>query len=282
MSSPVQIVVDSSADIPQDIAEGLNIRVIPLAIHFGTQAYREGEGITTREFYSRLVAEPSIIPKTSHPSQGEFEAMYSDLLTGAGSVVSLHVSASLSGTYETALAAVRALGDDVPISVVDSRNVSMCLGWIAIAAGRAAKQGATRDEIVAQVQDMIPRAHIPAFLDTLEFIRHSGRIGKARAYLGTLLNIKPVVHVEGGELVPLEKVRTRKRALRRLVELARQYAPFEDLAVVHTNREETAVEVADMLGEDYPRDRMLVVEAGIALGCHIGPGAVGVSCVSKA
>ncbi len=281
MAGIVQVIVDSSADIPQDKVDSLGIHVLPLAIHFGEESFLERKNITSEQFYQRLEAEAPRVPKTSHPSQGEFEVLYRDVLARGHEVVSIHLSDNFSGTYQTALAAARAVGDDAPITVVDSRNVSMCVGWLAIAAARAARQGATRPEIKALVTTMIPRLRLPAFLGTLDYIRYSGRIGKASAYLGTLLNIKPIVHVKGGELLPLEKVRTHKRALKRLVTLVEQLAPFEEVCVVHTHCLDTAQEVAERIAGLHPRERILIAEAGVAMGCHIGPGAVGVAALRK-
>jgi DegV family protein with EDD domain len=127
---------------------------------------------------------------------------------------------------------------------------------------------------------MIPRLRIPSFLETLEYVRYGGRIGGAEAFLGTVLNVKPILHIEGGKVIPLEKVRTRGRALDRLMDLARELAPFEDLAVMHTHALETAEALADRLGELHPRQNILIAESGVAMGSHVGPGAVGICAVT--
>ncbi len=278
--SRIKVVTDSSCDIPQDIVEALDITVIPLIIHFGQETFREGVDITRKEFYLRMIEEAPHMPRTSQPSPGVFKEVYTRLAQEADHIIALHVTGTLSGTYSTSLAASKEV-EGAKIVVVDSRTVSMSMGWAVIAAAEAAQRGYSPEEIISLVIDMIPRLHIPAVLETLEYIRYGGRIGKAAAFLGTLLNVKPILHIEGGEVMPLEKVRTRKKALRRLVEMVEEMSPLEDVAVMHTHAPETAAEVADMLGAIHPRENILIAEAGAAVGSHVGPGAVGVCCVTQ-
>lgn len=275
----VRIVTDSSADIPRPITEALDITVVPLYIHFGDEAFREGVDISHDEFYERMEASLPDLPKTSAPSPADFVEVYRDILDQGDEVVSIHLTSAFSTTYNNAQLAAQELDAEDRITVVDSRNVSMCLGWVAIAAAEAAMREDSHSEIVDLVLDMIPRLRIPSFLETLEYVRHSGRISSAEAFLGTLLNVKPILHIEGGKAIPLEKVRTRGRALDRLVELARELEPFEDVAIMHTHAPDRAEELADRLGETHPRQNILIAEAGVAMGCHVGPQAVGICAV---
>ncbi|HBY98428.1 MAG: DegV family protein [Ardenticatenaceae bacterium] len=274
----IRIVTDSSADLPRPVAEALDIAIVPLNIHFGSETFREGVDLTHAEFYDRLVREAPNLPKTSAPSVGQFTEAYEPILAEGDDIISIHLSAALSGTFNVARLAVQEWPEG-RVTVVDSRNVSMCLGWTAIAAAEAAMRGEALTDILTLVADVIPRLRIPSFLETLAFVRYGGRIGGAEAFLGTLLNVKPILHIEGGKVVPLEKVRTRARALDRLMDLARGLAPFEDLAVMHTHASETAEALADRLGELHPRQNILIAEAGVAMGSHVGPGAVGICAV---
>jgi DegV family protein with EDD domain len=285
----VRIVTDSSCDIPPEIAQTLDIVVVPMNIHFGTETFQEGVTLSRHEFYERLLREapnlqvdPSKAPKTSQPSPGTFLQTYEKIAEESKEIISIHVSSALSGTYNAALTAARQLNasKDAHITVIDSRTASMCLGWMVIAAAESAQRGESSAEIINLALDMIPRLHIPSMLDTLEYVRYGGRIGKAQAFLGTLLNVKPILGIEGGEVIPIEKARTKGKALERLVDITRQYAPFEDVAVMHTHSHETALEVVQMLAPYHPRERIIISETCAAIGAHVGPGALAACIVS--
>lgn len=278
----VRIVTDSSCDIPPEIIQTLDIIVVPMNIHFGTDTLQEGVTISRHEFYERLVREAPNVPKTSQPSPGTFMQAYQKIAEQSKEIISIHVSSALSGTYNSALNAARQMNEakDAHITVIDSRNASMCLGWMVIASAEAAQRGESTAEIINLALDMIPRLHIPSMLETLEYVRYGGRIGKAQAFLGTLLNIKPILGIEGGEVIPIEKARTKGKALERLIEITRQYSPFEDVAVMHTHSIETAMEVVEMLAPYHPRDRIIISETCAAIGAHVGPGALAACVVS--
>jgi DegV family protein with EDD domain len=280
----IQIVTDSSCDVPPDIQKELNISVVPMNILFGHETFQEGVTMSSTEFYARLVRDgTSILPKTSQPSPGVFRETYLKAAQKSPQIISLHVSSALSGTYNVALNVARQMNEarEAHITVIDSRNASMCLGWIAIAAAEAAQRGESYADIVNLVLDMIPRLHIPSMLETLEYVRAGGRIGKAQAFLGTILNIKPILGIEGGEVIPIEKVRTKGRAMERLVEITRRYAPFEDLAVMHSASPDAAQEVVNLLSPYHPKERIIVAQTCAAIGAHVGPGALGVCLVSQ-
>ncbi|MDQ7029657.1 MAG: DegV family protein [Ardenticatenia bacterium] len=270
----VRIVTDSSSDIPKDVAEQLGITIVPLYIHFGKDVYREGVDITSTQFYKRLQAEVPNLPKTSAPSPGDFMKVYQPLLDEGHEIISVHLSAAFSGTYNSARLAAFGVGRD-RVTVIDSRNVSMCLGWLAIEAAKAARRGKSRQEIIEMISDMIPRLRISSFLETLEFVKYSGRVSSTEAFLGTMLNIKPVLHIEGGKAIPLAKVRTREQALKTLADMAHELAPFQSLAIMHTRAPNVAEQLAERLGTFHPRHRIVIAEAGVAMASHVGPGAVG-------
>jgi len=280
----IQIVTDSSCDVPPDILKELNIHVVPMNIHFGTETYQEGVTMTSTEFYARLIRDgTSILPKTSQPSPGAFREAFVRAAAESRDIIALHVSSALSGTYNAALTVARQMNEarEAHVTVIDSRNASMCLGWMVIAAAEAARRDESYADIINLVLDMIPRLHIPSVLETLEYVRAGGRIGKAQAFLGTILNIKPILGIEGGEVIPIEKVRTRGKALERLVEITRHHAPFEDLAVMHSASPETAGEIVNLLAPYHPRERIIISQTCAAIGAHVGPGALGVCLVAQ-
>ena len=280
----VKIVTDSSSDIPCEIAKALDVAVVPMNIHFGAQSYLEGVSISTDQFYTRMVNEaPAILPKTSQPAPSTFLETYKRVAEDSRDMISIHVSAALSGTYNSALTAARQLNEsrEAHITVIDSRNASMCLGWTVMAAAEAAQRGESYADIINLVLEMIPRLHIPSMLETLEYVKYGGRIGKAQAFLGTLLNVKPILGIEGGEVIPIEKARTKAKALERLVDITRQYSPFEDIAVMHTHSPTTAAEVVELIAPYHPKERIIVAQTCAAIGAHVGPGAIGVCVVSQ-
>lgn len=275
----IRIVTDSSSDIPEHIAAALDISVIPLRILFGNDSFREGADISHYEFYERLIREAPILPKTSTPTVGDFEEVYRELLDEEDvEIISIHPSSQLTGVYNLA----RMVAEDLAptrITVVDSRSVSMCLGWVVIAAAEAALRDETKADVLKLINDMLPRLRIPSFLDTLEFIKAGGRIGGAEALLGSVLDVKPILHLESGAVAPLEKVRTRSKAMERLVELAGSLSPFDDLAVMHTHAPHLAEELAKRLSSIHPRAQILIAETGCAMGTHTGPNSIGICAV---
>lgn len=277
--SNVRIVTDSASDIPPGMAEELGITVVPCNVHFGQRTYRDGVDLTSEEFFIEMARSPTL-PTTSQPAVGLFEETYRRLAEETDQIVSIHLPRKQSATYNSAYLAAQAL-PEVEIVVIDSTQVSMAQGWLAIIAARTALQGKGLTEVVEVVQDTIPRLRLIAMLDTLEYIQKGGRIGKATALLGTLLKMKPLLQVLDGEVLPLENVRTKRKALRRLAEIVAEMAPFEELAVMHADALPVARELADMLAPLHPPDRTLVSQVGAILGTHAGPGAVGVACVMK-
>ncbi len=273
----VKVVTDSISDIPADVAAELGITVVPCNVHFGQQVYRDGIDLTNEEFYSRLVAS-SELPTTSQPSAGVFEETYRRLGSDGAAILSIHIPARVSGTLNSAHIARQAL-PDLSIAVVDSTQISMALGWLVIKAARAAREEMNMNRILEMVNATIPRLRLLAMLETLEYVYRGGRIGKAQALMGTLLKVKPVIQVLNGEVLPIENVRTKRKALRRLIELVQALGPLEEVAIIHSSNAAGAREVRQMMASLHPVERIPVVEAGPVLGTHAGPGAVGIACV---
>lgn len=269
----VSVVTDSTCDIPVEIVRDLGITVVPLNVHFGTTTYRDGVDITAEEFYQKLVSF-SGMPTTSQPSVGAFQDVYRELAAGGSEIISIHISQKLSGTYASALAAAQSL-PDLRIEVVDSKFASIALGLMVIAAAEASRQGKGLAELTRLIHEAIPRTHLYVVMDTLEYLRRGGRIGKASALIGTLLSIKPVLAVKDGEIHPVEKVRTKAHALRRLIELTRQHGGIAKLAMAHSAALDEAEQVARELSTLVPRRDIIMANVGAVVGTHVGPGVVG-------
>ncbi|MBC8078404.1 MAG: DegV family protein [Chloroflexales bacterium] len=279
----VKVVVDSCADMPEALVKKYGITVVPLAVQFGRESLRDGVEISHDEFYRRLAAtQATSMPKTSQPALGEFEQTYRELLRDGDGVVSIHISGKLSGTVRAAQQAADMV-DPARIRVVDSGQAVMTQGYMAIAAVEAASRGASLDEIVAQIARIAERGFIYVGLDTLRYIQQGGRIGRMQAFLGTLLSVKPIFEVKGGEVQPQEQVRSAKRMAARLGEMAQAQAPLEELAVLYTTGEDQARQLADQIAAagTFPRDKIVVAQMGAVIGTHIGPGGLGVNGIRK-
>ncbi len=275
----VRIVTDSIADIPQAMAAELGITVIPAIVRFGDEVFEDGVNLSNEEFYQRLCSSP-VLPQTSVPPVGVFEETYRRLGEDTHEIVSIHVPAGLSGMVNAATVAARAV-PGVRIEVVDSTNICMAQGWLAVMAARAAREGRSIDDVMGLVRASIPKVRLLAVLDTLEYALKGGRIGKGKALVGTLLRVKPLIQILNGELLPVENVRTMRRATARLVELTAAMAPFAELGIAHADAPDLARELREMLAPFHPVDRILIAEAGPVLGAHAGPGAAGIACVLK-
>jgi DegV family protein with EDD domain len=273
----VKVVTDSTADIPEELAAELEITIVPCNVHFGLETYRDGIELSKEEFYTKLKTSP-ILPTTSAPAAGLFEITYRELASETDQILSIHLASALSAIYNSAYLGAKAVSG-VEITLIDSGQVSMGLGWLVISAAQAAQEGQPLAQIVALVEDTRPRVRVFAALDTLEYLRKGGRVGKTVAALGTLLNIKPLVEVRDSAVLPLERVRTRRRSIQRLIELVAELGPLEELAVLHTNALQEAQRLAEEISFLHPLERILIVEAGVIIGTHAGPNGLGVACV---
>ena len=279
----VKIVTDSAADIPPQLARELDITVIPLLVHMGGRTYQDGVDLSGEEFYRELQGVRGVTT-TSLPPLHPFEEAYRSLTRDGYEVVSIHLSSKLSGTFNAALMA--STGDGVEaeaISVVDSRSISMSQGWVVIRCAEAAKSGKSREEIEELAESLVSRSDIFGVLDTLEYIIRSGRVGRIPGTVGNMLSIKPVLTVQpSGEAIILERVRTDKKALQRIIKLAGEKGELEAVAVLHGANEEGAAQLLQMVRESLnPPEPVVVGHIGAVLGTHLGPGAVGVCFLTK-
>jgi DegV family protein with EDD domain len=270
----IKIVTDSAADVPSELAQRLDMTILPCYVIFGSEVYRDGVDLTHREFYDKLAKSP-ILPTTSQPPLGLFVETYQNLLQESEGIVSIHTASTLSGIFNAARVAADALSM-APIVAIDSQQISMGGGWQAIMAAQAAQEGYTLAEVVSLVQAIRTRARAAAMLNGLEHVRRGGRISRVTALMGTALRVKPLLQIRTGEVTAIATVRTRKKALRRLSELIAAQGAFRELCVVHTDAAEAAQEVVERLSTLHPRERLLICQAGAAVTTHLGLGAVGI------
>lgn len=273
----VRIVTDSSCDLPAETIARYGIRVIPLYINVGNQGYLDGVDIQRDEFYARLPAFPQH-PTTAVPSTSKFRAVYDALADeGATDVLSIHISVALSAMSDVARVAARETAS-TRVTVFDSQQLSLGTGFQVEQAAQMAAAGASVVEILAKLNDQIRRSHVFAALDTLEFLRRSGRMNGFVAGFGTLLQVKPILTMYAGK-PGTERVRTRERALGRLVEMLRAIGPLERAAIVHTHAPERVAELRDRVADLLPAEGVPVADITPVIGTHIGPGAFGFAVV---
>ena len=274
----VRIVTDSTCDLPESLVVEHGITVIPLYINIGEQSWLDGVELTREEFYARL-PELDPAPTTSVPSPQMFSDAYGALVEeGATGIVSIHISERLSGTANVARLAVDGTSS-VPIAVVDSGTLSMGIGFLALAAARAAAAREPLDQIVASIKDQAERTHVFAALETLVFLQRSGRMNRFVSTLGGLLNLKPLLKMSDGS-PNAERVRTTARATGRLIELLEERAPLEQVAIVHTHAPARADELRGLASHLLPETGVLSVDITPVFGVHLGPGAAGFACVA--
>ena len=274
----VRVVTDSTADLPPEVVQELRITVIPLPVLFGDEVYHDGIDLTSEEFFERLTTGP-VLPTTSQPPVGAILETYRKLAAETDEIVSIHVSARGSGTCEAALQAAKSLGGSPRIEVVDSESASMGVGFQAIAAARAARAGASLEGVVAAARSVCRRVHALALLETLEYLRRGGRIGRAQAFLGSVLNLKPIIAIRDGVVHPVARVRTRARALDQLFRYAMAYGDLEDVAIMHGTTPEDAEMLAQRVRDHLPDVPVCIGRLGPALGVHGGPGIIGIVVV---
>jgi DegV family protein with EDD domain len=276
----IKIISDTTADIPVSIQKELNISVVPMYVRFGEKVYKDRVDMTEDQFYQELVSNP-IHPTTSQPSPQDFVDVYKKESAKADAIISIHISGKLSGTMESAQIARKTQEYGCPIEIIDSRSVSIGLGLLVIRAARMVKAGASVEEVIAATRQSIPNVSVIGTFDTLKYLAAGGRIGKAKALMGTVLNVKPMVAVKDGELTPAGQARSRTKAIEKLKEYARGLSCIEDMAVVHATTEDEAKALACDLQQYVTDKKILVARLGVALGAHAGPGTLFMAAITK-
>jgi DegV family protein with EDD domain len=271
---PIKIVTDSNCDLPADLVAEYGVTVVPLYINIGKRSYLDGVEITHAQFYEGLPHFESH-PTTSVPGPGQLVQVYEHLAqAGATEIISIHISSALSAMVAVARLAAEET-KNVPVTVFDSGQLTLGAGLLVLTAARAAAEGRSLTDIMAALEDQASRTHCIAALDTLEYLRRSGRLSRFQAGLGSVLQIKPVLTMHAGEF-GMERVRTRNGAASRVMELVTQLAPFEKLTLVHTHALEKAYLLRQQALQLFPTgEEPMVAEVTPLIGTHIGPGAAG-------
>ncbi|WP_309121344.1 DegV family protein [Paenibacillus sp.] len=275
----VRIVVDSTSDLPKDVRERLGIEMVPLKVHFGNETFLDSVTLASSDFFVKLAGTKEM-PTTSQPSPVDFVDVYKKLLEEPGTaIISIHLSSAFSGTYQSAVLAKSLLGGDPNIHIVDSKSASLGFGMLAIAAAEAAANGADVEAILARIRSLKEQTQLYFLVDTLEYLHRNGRIGKASAVFGSLLNIKPILSIdpEEGVIYPVDKVRGSRKAMGRIVELLQEKFDGKsiDVMFVHANARAGAEEFEGVLKERFDVKDVSYFELGPVIGTHVGPGTLG-------
>jgi len=278
---PVRIITDSTADIPPQLAAEFGIRVMPLYVHFGNEVYRDGIDLKPDDFYRKLVANKTL-PTTSTVAPVEFAQICDELSKETDQILAVTVSSKLSATYDVALQG-RDLRKDKKcrVEVLDSKLFCMALGLVVIGAARRAREGADLDDVLQLARGLYSRIHVRMAFDTLEYVRRGGRIGAAEAFMGRMLDVKPILTLKDGMAMPVVRRRTRTKAIEYLRKFAASFDNIAELAVAHTTTPEDAVELVKDLDDVFPKERVYLSVIGPVVGTHLGPGALGIAVVES-
>jgi len=270
----VAVVTDSTADLSPELVAARDITVVPLTVNLEGRSYLDGVDISAADFYARLAAS-SGMATTSQPAPGQFAEVYEKLLAVHEEVVSLHISSKLSGTFAAATKGMELVGGD-RVTVVDTGQVSMPLALLVLAAFGMAAEGDGAERILQRLRPIREAMRVYFMVGTLEYLRRGGRIGRASALLGSVLQLRPVLTIADGQVTPLERVRTQEKALSRVIELAKQADGRVCALIGHAAAEEPAQRIADAL--DPVAESLILSPLGPVVGAHAGPGTVGVGC----
>jgi len=272
----VFVVTDSSCDLEVAEIDGLDVEIVPLSIRFGSEEFTDRLDLSVEDFYAKMAAS-DVLPQTACPSPGSFERAFkraSD--AGAAAVVCLCISGALSTTVQSATTAATAWEGAPPIHVVDSASVSSGLGTMVLEAAEMAHGGGDIDAVLSRIRELIGRTHVLATLNTLENLKKGGRIGGAKAMVGSILSIKPLIDITGGSVTEAGKARTRKRALQLLYDKMIEAGPIERVVVMHSGAPDLD-EFLDLIAPGFPRETLRVGRMGAVIGTHGGAEIIGVS-----
>lgn len=275
----IKIVTDSTAGLPEAMVREHDIRIVPLYLHFGEQAYKEGVDISNEQFYERL-RRATTLPTTSQPSVGEFHQVFKELTDAGHEVLALTISSKLSGTWSSAMGAVEML-PGAPISVIDSLCTSLALRLLVEAALGDIAGGATRQQVVDHIEQLKGQLHILFVVDTLEYLAKGGRIGNAKAFMGTLIKIKPLLILENGVIEPCEQVRSKSKAVARMLEMIEERLAGRGaqahIAVAHAVALDEALALRQQVVARLNCEAPSISEVSAVIGAHTGPGVVAIA-----
>ncbi|CAJ1002089.1 MULTISPECIES: DegV family protein [Bacillales] len=280
----IVILTDSASDIDQSLRESLGIVSVPLKVMFGEETYTDGVTITASAFYDKL-KQSETLPTTSQPSPLDFAEAYRAIIDQHGKdvqIIAIMLSGAMSGTYQSALIARSMLEEQVDITVIDSRKASFVYGMICVEAARAAREGKTKQQILDMIDHFLHEVRVYFIVDTLEYLQKGGRIGKASALIGSLLNIKPILTLdEAGYVAPFDKVRGTKKALARVLEALKEYAGDDPvkMAVLHSAIPDDAADLLARVKQEFNVAEAYLQQIGPIVGTHAGPGLLGVMMI---
>jgi DegV family protein with EDD domain len=275
MARPI-IVTDSTAGLSAADCEKYGIHVVPLYVHFGDQTFREGVDLTSEQMFSRI-RRTSTAPVTSPPTVEDFRQVYREAARKTDQILSMHLSGKISQTVNIAQSAAESMLGRTRIHVIDSQSASAGLAILAKETAKASARGMSLDELVPYVRGLIPRIYLVFFVDTLDYLERGGRIGKAEALLGSMLNIKPLLILEDGEIQPLEKVRTRAKAVEKVAEFVAEFTRIREICILQESENDETAQLRQMLKEYFPALDAPQQPYGPVLASHVGPGAMGVA-----
>ncbi len=271
----IRVVTDSVSDIPKELITELEIQVLPLTVNFENRSYRDGIDLSAEEFFERM-AESAKLPTTSQVAPGEFFHVFNEITGNGDEVVAILMSSKLSGTYNSAVTAKNML-EDAKIDIIDSQGVTLGYGLLVIEGARMAKNGYTRREIIDRITYMKEKMEYKFVVDTLENLHKGGRLNGAEAFMGKLLNIKPILTMKDGRLVPEDKVRGRKKAMKWLIDWLKDHQidlSNQTIGVNHSNDEGYALELIDLIRENFNVKEIILSKTGCVVSTHAGQGAV--------
>lgn len=267
----VQIVTDSTCDIPEELIRELAIKVVPIYIRFGEKTYKDGIEITKNQFYSMLTS-LSVKPATSQPTPEDFYNTYVGHCDRAEGIVSIHISSKISGTYNSAMIAKKTLRSRCPIEIIDSKFNSAGLGLVVAAAARAAKAGANFSEVISETNRAITQTRMFGMFSTMKYLAQSGRVNKTIAAAASILNVMPLLTFYDGEIIRAGLVRTTQKGIERIYDFVRKNTPITELSIVHSEVAEQAQQLRKRLIEFMQEEKIPVSDLGASLGVHGGPG----------
>lgn len=274
----IALVTDTTAYIPDELLLKYDIHTIPLSVVFGDDSFREGIDITTEDFYDRVRTEKTL-PTTSQPPIGMFIELYEGLSESYDAIISVHLSKKISGTYDAAIAAGNMV-EGVEVYPFDSGLSAMPQGMFVLKAAEMIQEGIEIQTILETLEDMKQRTYAYFMVDDLSHLQRGGRLSSAQALVGSLLHIKPVLHMPEGKIIPFEKIRTRKKALKRIMGMLEKDAQANKIArvvFIHANDEASALELQQEFQTKYPQIETIISGFGPVIGTHLGEGSLGVS-----
>lgn len=267
----IQVITDSTSDIPRDMAEKLGIRVVPIYIRFGDKVYHDGVDMDPEAFYTRLVGS-AVHPATSQPTPEDFESVYREYYGKVDGIISIHISSKISGTFNSANIAKKMLGSKCPIEVIDSRLNSAGLALAAMNAAFLAKSRESLDDLADKIRANISHIDMFGFFDTMKYLARSGRVSKTIVAAASILNVKPLLTFRNGDIVRAGLVRSLSRGMDRLYKFVREKHNIAEMIIVHSVIPQQAEILKKRLGEFFPEDKINILKMGAGLGVHGGPG----------